>query len=1148
MKTILRRILLPLLLVLLAAALTVGISAQELDLGIPVEERPELFFGRTMPTHGEGKIAVFLIQFPDYKNDKPDATAEYYNQLYFSAQPLDGTKESNPWYGSVSTFYRDQSYGKLKLSGRVFDWYIAKHERAYYGDDQKKKELVLEAVAYYEAKGVDFGQFDGDGNGELDAVIYHFAGPADQDMEEPWYDGFELSGHVGKTGGGKEINSFIQLDSSVNRSERNSERLRRTICHELLHTLGMHDLYGLAWPGLAPLEDLMCEEDPLINPYYKILLGWTNKVTLVTADAADIQLSLWAESGETILVTDRYNGVFDEFYLIAYTEKERADVENEIRIWRVDARLNADKTAFLYNNLYYSPKPEQGNAHGKTWDYSPYLFMEEISAIPQYDNVLNRGNSYLYFREGTSLGPNSIPNTDTHDGRYTGIRIDDFKRFDTYATMDITLGNKDTESPVLSDELTSVGFVAENILIFNEHIYPAENWDKIRVTTHDGQPISAKITRSHYLVQEIAVIIDGDIPQTGYLISLPEGCVRDSSGNKNKAMTVPVMPEGYILEQTKTFVPGYYPNQGRRWEVDAYSFSCDHDTILVTTLGDGPNVSAFVEFLKLNANGDVIVHNFIPTSYEGNYQMRGVFQANDGSLVLRLYEFNRKITAFVCVDKNGVLRWKTSLEMLGTPDGIAYQNGILFRDNRFIDIETGEITVKGEGNLGHAFCYDGSRFVGLNWGTSGKIVISDADTFTPQSYHAINVDGAYNGFSTDMVYNGNGTYTALVNAMNSQGVVGYLVINFDSAFRVTKQVFLNVSELKILPNDGFLAYFRTVSGNHSNSSYHITRMDKNLNLMWETNIETSKVCFFVTASNEIVAFTSYHSPKREAYLLKYGSEDEFEIISHTMTHHAAQTATCLAEGQIEYWTCSDCGGYFADAEGANAITAASVILPKAAHVTQAYANVASTCTKDGSSGGTYCGVCRVELTPKTVVPATGHTSVVDPEVAPTCTATGLTEGAHCSVCRAVLKPQAAIPATGHTPVEDAAVAPTYEREGLTAGSHCGTCNVVLTAQQPIPRLEPETTAAPVATAAPVTTEAPATTAVPAITVPPEITAAPTATEAPVTEAPITESPAQTTGEDNTPAPASGNVIPVGIAVAVVAVIAVVLAVVLGKRK
>ena len=39
MKTILRRILLPLLLVLLAAALTVGISAQELDLGIPVEER-----------------------------------------------------------------------------------------------------------------------------------------------------------------------------------------------------------------------------------------------------------------------------------------------------------------------------------------------------------------------------------------------------------------------------------------------------------------------------------------------------------------------------------------------------------------------------------------------------------------------------------------------------------------------------------------------------------------------------------------------------------------------------------------------------------------------------------------------------------------------------------------------------------------------------------------------------------------------------------------------------------------------------------------------------------------------------------------------------------------------------------------------------
>ncbi|MBQ8276500.1 MAG: immune inhibitor A [Clostridia bacterium] len=108
---------------------SVGVSAQEIDVGIPVEEYPELFMGRTMPTHGEGKIAVFLIQFPDHKNDKPDATTEYYNQLYFSAEPLDGTKADNPWYGSVSTFYRDQSYGKLNLSGRVFDWYTAMHER-----------------------------------------------------------------------------------------------------------------------------------------------------------------------------------------------------------------------------------------------------------------------------------------------------------------------------------------------------------------------------------------------------------------------------------------------------------------------------------------------------------------------------------------------------------------------------------------------------------------------------------------------------------------------------------------------------------------------------------------------------------------------------------------------------------------------------------------------------------------------------------------------------------------------------------------------------------------------------------------------------------------------------------------------------------
>ena len=291
MKTVSRFVILFLVMALFAAVFCLENAAQELDVGIPVEEHPELFLGRTMPTHGEGKIAVFLIQFPDYKNDNPHATAAYYNELYFSAGKLGNSTDDDPWRGSVAAFYREQSFGKLNLSGQVFDWYTAKHERAYYNETWRKAELVREVVAHFEAKGVDFNQFDGDGNGEIDAIAYHFAGPVDTEQGEPWYGGVEYAMNLGETDSGRRINSFIQVSNEVDKAASESRTLRRTICHELLHTLGMYDLYGTAWFALEPVEDLMTTNQPLINPYYKMLLGWTKKVTLVTEDGASLQFS-----------------------------------------------------------------------------------------------------------------------------------------------------------------------------------------------------------------------------------------------------------------------------------------------------------------------------------------------------------------------------------------------------------------------------------------------------------------------------------------------------------------------------------------------------------------------------------------------------------------------------------------------------------------------------------------------------------------------------------------------------------------------------------------------------------------------------------------------------------------------------------------
>lgn len=165
-------------------------------------------------------------------------------------------------------------------------------------------------------------------------------------------------------------------------------------------------------------------------------------------------------------------------------------------------------------------------------------------------------------------------------------------------------------------------------------------------------------------------------------------------------------------------------------------------------------------------------------------------------------------------------------------------------------------------------------------------------------------------------------------------------------------------------------------------------------------------------------------------------------LGHNMTHHDSVSSTCLVQGNIEYYSCSTCGKFFADENGATELTAEQTKRALAAH-TPATAvkenEVAATCTTAGSYDSVvYCSVCEEEISRETVnVPAKGHTpatAVEENRVEATCGVAGSYDSVvYCSVCHAeISRTQQTIPATGEH---------TWGEWTTDADGHSRTCSV-----------------------------------------------------------------------------------------------------------
>ena len=79
---------------------------------------------------------------------------------------------------------------------------------------------------------------------------------------------------------------------------------------------------------------------------------------------------------------------------------------------------------------------------------------------------------------------------------------------------------------------------------------------------------------------------------------------------------------------------------------------------------------------------------------------------------------------------------------------------------------------------------------------------------------------------------------------------------------------------------------------------------------------------------------------------------------HTLSKNSAKSASCMKEGNIAYWTCSDCDKVFADSKGEEEITLEETVVAKLAHKMEKSEAREATCEVTGRLEYWSCTVCK----------------------------------------------------------------------------------------------------------------------------------------------------------------------------------------------
>lgn len=314
-------------------------SEEQLSVGKQMRKiSDEVIRKSKFPAYGTIKIPVLLGEFQDvtfsYTKEDIDLLMNQPNYSEFGAT------------GSVSDYFFDNSFGKMKMEADVYGPYKVSKDLAYYGKDvgaetvPKLTEFIKEVIEA-SSDDVDYSQYDNDKNGEVEAFYVIYAG-TDQsqtgNIDEFWARKWNLPTRIMKNG----VNLYnYSCSSELYYGKGGVTRLTGMgpIAHEFSHALGLVDYYdtdkdgsgGTArdlrnWDIMASGSHLNEDRTP---PYHNAFsmeeLGWlTIKEINSPIDKIELPKFVFGDSNTRIAYKiNTFRGGLDDSEYFFFENKQR---------------------------------------------------------------------------------------------------------------------------------------------------------------------------------------------------------------------------------------------------------------------------------------------------------------------------------------------------------------------------------------------------------------------------------------------------------------------------------------------------------------------------------------------------------------------------------------------------------------------------------------------------------------------------------------------------------------------------------------------------------------------------------------------------------------------------------------------------------